>query len=117
MSIRNSSDSRSPWGVIRLPAFIVVGVWFLFQYVGAFSSLEFPGTKLGGTAYWDHVGGFLAGVGIIRGMVYYLNRKQADMPEEEEAESQEEIGANDSLGNFLPAETKQPGERRGVSPT
>jgi membrane associated rhomboid family serine protease len=66
------------FGVIRLPAFVVVGVWFLFQYVAAFQSLEFAGTNLGGTAYWDHLGGFLTGVTTIWGTVAYLKRKQAN---------------------------------------
>jgi membrane associated rhomboid family serine protease len=94
------------WGVIQLPAFVVVGVWFLFQYLGAFASLEYAGTKLGGTAYWDHIGGFLAGIAIIRGMVYYLKKKQLEMPTEEElaaVEQREESSANDPFRTFLPA--------------
>jgi membrane associated rhomboid family serine protease len=94
------------WGVIQLPAFVVVGVWFLFQYLGAFESLEFHGTKLGGTAYWDHVGGFLAGIAIIRGMVYYLRQKQAEAPPEEELapEPTEKAVADDPFRTFLPAD-------------
>jgi hypothetical protein len=84
-------------GVIRVPACIVVGLWFLFQYVAAFDALELAGTNLGGTAYWDHVGGFLAGIGITWGMYFYLKRLAAtnDMPSpEREAEIAAILAAN-----------------------
>src|SRR5207302_10260752 len=71
-------------GVIKLPAFVVVGIWFFFQYLAAFQSLEFAGKNLGGTAYWDHVGGFVAGIGTIWGMVFYLKQRAADKPPERE---------------------------------
>ena len=95
-------------GVIQLPAFVVVGVWFLFQYLAAFQSLEFAGTNLGGTAYWDHVGGFAAGIGIVWGTILYLKwRKSYEPPEAEEEEAAaadrpEVLSADDPFGNFLP---------------
>ncbi|WEF23955.1 rhomboid family intramembrane serine protease [Paracoccus sp. S3-43] len=43
--------------VFTLPAWIVLGVWLAIQIFGGSSS---PGDQ-GGTAYWAHAGGFLAG--------------------------------------------------------
>jgi membrane associated rhomboid family serine protease len=97
------------FGVIKLPAFVVVGIWFLFQYLGAFQSLEYEGTKLGGTAYWDHVGGFVAGLGTIWAMVFYLKSRQAQQESAQEEEvpvpvhDQPEGKASDPFANFLPA--------------
>jgi len=78
-------------GVIQLPAIVVVGGWFLFQYLSAFQSLEYAGTNLGGTAYWDHVGGFLAGFGIIWGMVIYLKWRDGFQPLDKEEERKKEF--------------------------
>ncbi|XDZ64642.1 rhomboid family intramembrane serine protease [Alphaproteobacteria bacterium LSUCC0684] len=44
---------------IYIPAFVVLGVWVLLQFVAAPSSLAGDG---GGTAYFAHIGGFLAGL-------------------------------------------------------
>ncbi len=45
-----------------IPAYVFLGIWFLFQWWGAQSSL-FGGA--GGVAYWAHVGGFLAGMALL----------------------------------------------------
>ena len=95
-------------GVIKLPAFVVIGVWFLLQYLSAFASLEYAGTNLGGTAYWDHVGGFAAGVAIVGGMVLYLKYQQANQPPPEEEDElppqpeEPEAPADDPFRTFLP---------------
>lgn len=52
--------------VIELPAYVFLGFWFILQFFqGAFSILGVQGGG-GGVAWWAHVGGFLAGVGLIR---------------------------------------------------
>lgn len=97
------------FGVIRFPAFVVVGVWFFFQYLAAFESLEYQGTKLGGTAYWDHMGGFLAGVGIVWGTIAYLKHRDANRPPEEldvPPETADHPAADDPFGTFLPPMTR-----------
>ena len=49
------------WPVIKLPALIVLGYWFVFQvFSGALS-----GPEMGGVAYGAHVGGFVAGLALI----------------------------------------------------
>lgn len=62
-------------GVVELPAIVVVGFWFLFQYISAFMEIE--SGVLDGVAYWEHIGGFAAGVSIIWGMVLWLRHHQS----------------------------------------
>jgi membrane associated rhomboid family serine protease len=62
-------------GVIEVPAIIVIGLWFLLQYLSAFWALE-DGIS-DGVAYWAHLGGFCAGFAILRGVIIYLRRQQA----------------------------------------
>jgi membrane associated rhomboid family serine protease len=50
--------------VIELPAYVFLGFWFILQFFqGALSGLGTGAT--GGVAWWAHVGGFLAGLGLI----------------------------------------------------
>jgi membrane associated rhomboid family serine protease len=43
--------------IFSVPAWIMLGLWFAFQFVGGFST---PADG-GGVAYWAHAGGFVAG--------------------------------------------------------
>jgi membrane associated rhomboid family serine protease len=98
-------------GVFELPALVVIGVWFLLQYVSAFIAWEHP--EYGdGIAYWDHVGGFLTGIVFIWGTVLYLKYQQAkgEATDEETVEAAEPTAAAagpaaapDPFGSFLPA--------------
>ncbi|MBN1129905.1 MAG: rhomboid family intramembrane serine protease [Chitinispirillaceae bacterium] len=47
---------------IILPAWLMLGYWFLLQLVGAIPSVAGSG---GGVAFWAHIGGFAAGVLLI----------------------------------------------------
>ena len=47
---------------MSVPAFLMLGYWFLIQVLGGIPSLASEG---GGVAFWAHVGGFLAGIGLI----------------------------------------------------
>ncbi len=47
----------------ELPAWLMLGLWFLAQAIGGFVTLGAAG---GGVAWWAHVGGFLAGILLIR---------------------------------------------------
>ncbi|MDD2904082.1 MAG: rhomboid family intramembrane serine protease [Syntrophales bacterium] len=52
--------------VIELPAYVFLGFWFVLQFFqGAFSIFGVGGGE-GGVAWWAHVGGFVAGAGLIR---------------------------------------------------
>jgi membrane associated rhomboid family serine protease len=77
------------WGVIELPAIVVLGIWFLLQYAAAGATLE-SGVN-SGTAYMAHVGGFVAGLLLIWGTIIYYSIKQARMtpPEDDETETPE----------------------------
>ena len=44
---------------VILPAWIMLGYWFLLQLVGALPSVAGSG---GGVAFWAHIGGFAAGI-------------------------------------------------------
>lgn len=47
--------------VTTVPAFVVIGMWALTQFVSGFGSLSRSVTS-GGVAYMAHVGGFVAGI-------------------------------------------------------
>jgi rhomboid family protein len=49
--------------MMELPAWLMLGLWFLAQAVGGFVTLGATG---GGVAWWAHVGGFLSGILLIR---------------------------------------------------
>jgi membrane associated rhomboid family serine protease len=57
----------------RLSAGIVIGVWFLLQFIPALTSIY----NVGGVAYFAHVGGFVTGV-IVASI--FRPRPQQDLP-------------------------------------
>jgi membrane associated rhomboid family serine protease len=51
----------------HLPAWIMLGYWFVLQFLsGAASSIAYSSQTSGGIAFWAHVGGFVAGVILIK---------------------------------------------------
>ena len=48
---------------VALPAWVMLGYWFLIQFV---SGLAAFGGEIGGVAFWAHIGGFAAGVVLIK---------------------------------------------------
>jgi membrane associated rhomboid family serine protease len=58
---------------IPIPAFIILGYWFLLQFVAGVSTVGASAT--GGVAWWAHIGGFLLGM-VITGLSLG-NRKQS----------------------------------------
>jgi membrane associated rhomboid family serine protease len=46
--------------LVPLPAFLILGYWFLLQFVAGISS--FGAAATGGVAWWAHIGGFLTGL-------------------------------------------------------
>jgi len=46
--------------LVPIPAVIILGLWFIMQFLSAFSSLG--SVASGGVAWWAHVGGFLLGI-------------------------------------------------------
>ncbi len=52
-----------------LPAWLVLGYWFLMQFLsGAATSIAETSQTSGGIAFWAHVGGFIAGIVLIKMM-------------------------------------------------
>jgi rhomboid family protein len=53
--------------VIWVPAWLILGYWFALQFLsGAATSLAYEGHSVGGVAFWAHVGGFVAGMVLIK---------------------------------------------------
>ena len=46
--------------LVPIPAVIILGLWFVMQFLSAFGSLG--SVTSGGVAWWAHVGGFLLGM-------------------------------------------------------
>ncbi|HEX3821197.1 MAG TPA: rhomboid family intramembrane serine protease [Candidatus Sulfotelmatobacter sp.] len=60
--------------VLYLPAWVVLGEWFVIQFFAGAASLSMAATKdVGGVAVWAHVGGFIAGMIMIK---VFPERKQ-----------------------------------------
>ncbi|HWV39595.1 MAG TPA: rhomboid family intramembrane serine protease [Vulgatibacter sp.] len=51
--------------LVWIPAVVFLGLWFLFQIVGGLGSVG----ASGGVAFWAHVGGFVAGVFLVKPFV------------------------------------------------
>jgi membrane associated rhomboid family serine protease len=51
--------------VIEIPALIVLGFWFLMQFLNGTASLAMTTASQGGVAWWAHVGGFVVGMLLI----------------------------------------------------
>jgi membrane associated rhomboid family serine protease len=52
---------------VWLPAWVVLGYWFVVQFLsGAATSIGNSADAVGGVAVWAHVGGFIAGVTLIK---------------------------------------------------
>jgi membrane associated rhomboid family serine protease len=48
----------------EVPAFVAIGLWFVFQLIESLGMLG--GTQTGGVAYAAHIGGFIAGLVLIK---------------------------------------------------
>jgi membrane associated rhomboid family serine protease len=48
-----------------VPAYVAVGIWFAFQLISGLGMLG-GGSQQGGVAYAAHIGGFVAGVALVK---------------------------------------------------
>ena len=48
-----------------IPAWVAIGMWFVFQLISGLGVLG-GGSQTGGVAYAAHIGGFIAGVVLIK---------------------------------------------------
>jgi membrane associated rhomboid family serine protease len=53
------------WFVTEVPAFVAIGLWFVFQLISGLGVLG-SGSQQGGVAYAAHIGGFIAGLVLIK---------------------------------------------------
>src|SRR6185369_2657957 len=63
------------WFVTQVPAFIAIGLWFVFQLISGLGMLG-SGSQAGGVAYAAHIGGFVAGLLLIK--VFEIGRRPPD---------------------------------------
>ncbi|HEY3345929.1 MAG TPA: rhomboid family intramembrane serine protease [Anaerolineaceae bacterium] len=59
-----------------VPAIVAIGVWFVFQLVSGLGGLG--GSSAGGVAYAAHVGGFVAGLALVRIFAFGRNNDEFD---------------------------------------
>ncbi|HUY15797.1 MAG TPA: rhomboid family intramembrane serine protease [Terriglobia bacterium] len=62
---------------VQLPALLVLGYWFLVQFVAGYQMLAIQSATGGGVAWWAHVGGFLTG--LILALVFQPRRAKVEM--------------------------------------
>src|SRR5256714_3813252 len=60
------------WFATPMPAFIAIGLWFVFQLINGLGVLG-SGSQAGGVAYAAHVGGFISGLALIK--VFEIGRR------------------------------------------
>ena len=52
--------------LIEVPAAVYLGFWFLSQFFTGFATIARDTSEEGGVAWWAHVGGFVAGVVLVK---------------------------------------------------
>ena len=63
---------------ISLPAYVMLGYWVLLQVLGGIPALA--GVEAGGVAFWAHIGGFAAGLILIKLFVKAENMRPRPRP-------------------------------------
>jgi rhomboid family protein len=63
------------WFATPMPAFLAIGLWFVFQLISGLGVLG-SGSQAGGVAYAAHIGGFIAGLILIK--IFALGRRPPD---------------------------------------
>ena len=61
--------------IIRIPAYFLLGFWFVLQLFSGVGSLV-ASSDVGGVAFWAHVGGFLVGVIVV---IIYKRARHEDI--------------------------------------
>jgi membrane associated rhomboid family serine protease len=63
---RNRVRMLTRGGIVALPAIAVLGFWIVIQFINGLGSLAVRTEETGGVAYMAHVGGFVAGVVLVK---------------------------------------------------
>lgn len=81
-----------PFFFFRIRAVFFLLLWFVLQLFSGISTLGLPESEAGGVAVWAHIGGFVAGVLLIkvfdRPRLVEAKRHQVQLPREEAARLQ-----------------------------
>ena len=56
------------WTTIEIPAVIILAYWFLLQFFSGVGSIGYSQVSQGGVAFFAHIGGFIAGMILIKVM-------------------------------------------------
>lgn len=52
--------------LVEIPAFFFLGIWFLIQFLSGAAALGRSSALSGGVAWWAHIGGFVAGIVLLK---------------------------------------------------
>jgi membrane associated rhomboid family serine protease len=52
--------------LVEIPAFVFIGIWFAIQFLSGALTLGRADALSGGVAWWAHIGGFIAGMILIK---------------------------------------------------
>jgi membrane associated rhomboid family serine protease len=63
------------WFFVPVPAFVAIGLWFVFQLISGLGILG-SGSQAGGVAYAAHIGGFIAGLILIK--IFEIGKRPPD---------------------------------------
>lgn len=63
---RNRVRVLTQRGVASVPAFVMLGLWIVIQLVSGFGSIANTEQTGGGVAFMAHVGGFVAGLVLVK---------------------------------------------------
>jgi rhomboid family protein len=66
--------------LVRIPAWVFLGVWFLYQFIEGNFGLFSANANGGGTAFFAHVGGFLFGLLVARVVAGVTAREPSALP-------------------------------------
>jgi membrane associated rhomboid family serine protease len=64
--------------LVEIPALILLGVWFVLQFVPALGQVAVSSGGGQGVAYFAHVGGFAFGLAVAGAMLYAMRRRRPD---------------------------------------
>ncbi len=62
---RNRVRVMTRGGIMAVPAFVMLGLWILIQFVSGMGALA-QTEQTGGVAYMAHIGGFVAGLALVK---------------------------------------------------
>jgi membrane associated rhomboid family serine protease len=63
---RNRVKILARGGIMHVPAFVMLGIWILMQLVSQVGSMAQTEQTGGGVAYMAHIGGFVAGLALVK---------------------------------------------------